>query len=297
MTDDPPNRPSRLRRILTHWVVRLILTMALFMVLVIPLARLAFRLSTDPIIVQEIAGTAAALGAIAIMTLLVERRPLAEVGLGLRGLPPQWLGGFAMGAGYMLACVATMALLGGYRVTGVSFALGPLLAGLLLHVGVGLFEEGLFRGILFRLLEEGLGSWAALTITAVLFGAIHLSNPAGTLWGAAAIMIEAGVVLGAVYMATRSLWFVSGLHTAWNFLQGPVFGFNISGSNIATESLLTPSIQGPELLTGGAFGIEASLIAVLIGLALGVWLVARVARGGKTLRPLLWRGGINRLGR
>jgi hypothetical protein len=96
-------------------------------------------------------------------------------------------------------------------------------------------------------------------------------------------------------MATRSLWFVAGLHTAWNFLQGPIYGFNISGSGLTTESLLVPSIQGPELLTGGVFGIEASLIAVLLGLALGVWFAVRAARGGKTLRPLLWRGGINRL--
>ncbi|MEI7771701.1 MAG: CPBP family intramembrane glutamic endopeptidase [Chloroflexales bacterium] len=294
-SEAPAARPPLLRRILTHWVVRLILTTALFTVLTALLGLALALLRVPPtLLVQELGGAAGVLVAIAVITLLVERRPLAEVGLGLRGLPPQWARGFALGAGYMLACVATLALLGGYRVAGASFALGPLLLALLLQVAVGLFEEGLFRGVLFRLLEEGLGSWAALAITAVIFGAAHLSNPGGTLWGAAAITIEAGVVLGAAYMATRSLWFVSGLHTAWNFLQGPIFGFNISGSNIVTESLLRPSIQGPELLTGGAFGIEASLIAVAVGLALGVWFVARVARGGMTLRPLLWRGGINR---
>ncbi|NTW02788.1 MAG: CPBP family intramembrane metalloprotease, partial [Oscillochloris sp.] len=126
-------------------------------------------------------------------------------------------------------------------------------------------------------------------------GVAHILNPEATLWGALAITIEAGILFGTAYMFTRSLWFVFGLHTAWNFLQGPVFGINISGSNLVHESLLIPSIQGPDLLTGGAFGIEASLVAVLLGLALGIWYAVRVVRAGRTMRPLLWRGGINRL--
>ncbi|NNJ10385.1 CPBP family intramembrane metalloprotease [Chloroflexales bacterium ZM16-3] len=238
-----------------------------------------------------------AFGAISLVTRLAERRSMAEIGMGLRELPGRWLRGFAVGAGFMMACAVILALLGGYRVTAVSLALGPLLYGLLLHMAVGLFEEGLFRGILFRLLEEGLGSWAALTITAAIFGAAHLMNPQATLWGAAAIAIEAGVLLGAAYMLTRSLWFVAGLHAAWNFTQGPVLGFNISGSGMTTESLLVPAIQGPDLLTGGVFGIEASLIAVLLGLALGVWFAVRAARGGQTVRALLWRGGVARVGK
>ncbi|MBX0329730.1 CPBP family intramembrane metalloprotease [Oscillochloris sp. ZM17-4] len=295
-TSETTSPPSLLRRIVTHWVVRLLLTAGAFVLLIIPLGLAGFLLAPgiDPLILQEVAGTVAAFGAIALVTRFVERRRMADVGMGLRGLPGQWGRGFALGAGFMAACVVALALLGGYRVTAVSLAVGPLLSGLLLHLGVGLFEEGLFRGILFRLLEEGLGSWAALAITAALFGAAHLANPQATAWGAAAIAIEAGVLLGAAYMATRSLWFVAGLHTAWNFFQGPVFGFNISGSGMTTDSLLTPAIQGPELLTGGVFGIEASLIAVLLGLALGVWFAARAALSGRTARALLWRGGVNR---
>jgi uncharacterized protein len=293
-TDTTASPSSLPRRILTHWVVRTLLTAVVFLVLLVllGLAGLWLLPGRDMLLLQEVAGTLAAFGAIALVTRLVERRPLAEVGAGLRGLPGQWLRGFGLGAGYMLVCVIFMALLGGYRVTAVSLAAGPLLYGLTLHVLVGLFEEGLFRGILFRLLEEGLGSWAALALTAALFGAAHLINPAATLWGAAAIMIEAGVLLGAAYMLTRSLWFVAGLHAAWNFTQGPVLGFNISGSGLTTESLLRPAIQGPELLTGGPFGIEASLISVLLGLALGVWFAARAARQGRTVRALLWRGGV-----
>lgn len=289
---------NALRRILTHWIVRLLLSAVVFVLLIFLAGFLLLNLpvAVDPIVFQELAGTIAALGTIALVTRLVERRPLAEVGLGPRELPGQWGRGFVVGAGFMVACVAVLALLGGYRVAGLSPAPGPLLGGLLLQIGVGLFEEGLFRGILFRYLEEGLGSWAALAITAAIFGAAHLANADATLWGAAAITIEAGILLGAAYMLTRSLWFVAGLHTAWNFFQGPVFGFEISGSGMTFDSLLTPRIQGPELLTGGGFGIEASLIAVLLGLALGMWYAARAARAGRTVRPRLWRGGIAQVG-
>lgn len=296
--DTPPTKPSLLRQIVTHWGTRMLLTMLAFGLLLLLSGALLLGLpvALDPLVFQEIVGTVGALGAIALVTRLVERRPLAAVGMGLRGLPGEWGRGFLVGAGFMAACVAVLALLGGYRVAGLRLALGPLLGGLLLQVGVGLFEEGLFRGILFRLLEEGLGSWAALAITAAIFGAAHLANPGATPWGAAAITIEAGLLLGAAYMATRSLWFVAGLHTAWNFCQGPIFGFEISGSGISFDSLLRPQIQGPELLTGGAFGIEASLIAVLLGLALGVWYAARAIRAGRTVRALLWRTGIARVG-
>ncbi|NTV63323.1 MAG: CPBP family intramembrane metalloprotease [Oscillochloris sp.] len=294
---NPPDQPSLPQRILTHWVVRLLLTGLAFVLLMIVLGLILTQLPIvlSPLAFQELIGTLAALGAIGLVTVLVERRPLRAVGLGWRGMPGQWLRGAAVGAGLMSACVLLLALAGGYRVGGLRLALGPLLSSLLLQVGVGLFEEGLFRGMIFRLLEEGLGSWVALVLSSTLFGAIHLLNPQATPLGAAAIAVEAGVLLAAAYMLTRSLWFVAGLHTAWNFFQGSIFGSNISGSGIQTTSLLVARFEGPELLTGGVFGIEASLIAILLGLALGLWFAVRAARSGRTMRALLWRGGINRV--
>ena len=108
--------------------------------------------------------------------------------------------------------------------------------------------------MLFRFLEEGFGSWIALTVTALFFGLSHLNNPHATVWSAIAIALEAGVSLGAVYMATRSLWFAMGLHTAWNFLQGSIFGVAVSGNGAPTDSLFHPLIQGNQWLTGGALG-------------------------------------------
>lgn len=291
------SEPSRVRRVLLHWVVRLVLLVALTLLLALVFGFVAILLvgAIDEFLAIELGSTIAVGCALALVTLLIERRGLAAIGMGARGLLPQWLRGFALGAAFMLACVGVLALLGGYRVAALRFAAGPLLIAFLTQLFVGLFEEGLFRGVFFRLFEEGLGSWVALVVSAAFFGAVHLANPQATAWGAAAIAIEAGLFLGAAYMATRSLWFVAGIHTAWNFFQGAIFGITVSGTGPVEDSLLVPRIAGPELLTGGVFGIEASLIAVLGGLALAAWFAALAVRRGRTLRPLLWRGGINRL--
>ena len=130
-------------------------------------------------------------------------------------------------------------------------------------------------------------------MTALLFGFSHLSNPHATVWSAIAIALEAGISLGAVYMATRSLWFAMGLHTAWNFLQGTIFGVAVSGNGAPTDSLFRPLIQGNPWLTGGAFGIEASVIAVGLGLGLGLYLLVHAVRQKRIMRGLWRRGGIN----
>lgn len=292
----PSSHRSLAYRILTHWLARFFLTFALYILLVVLIDWPVFTLLGLPetVFLDMLTGSIAVLGAIAVVTLLIEQRPLRAVGLGLQGLLPQWGRGFAVGAAYLLFCVIVLTVAGAYRVEAVNPALGPLLAGLALHVAIGLFEEGLFRGIIFRLFEEGLGSWVAILLSAALFGAMHMGNPEATVWGAAAIAIEAGLLLGAAYMLTRSMWFVAGLHTAWNFVQGPVFGFTISGSELVEESLLVPAVDGPAWLTGGAFGLEASVVAVLGGLVLAIVFAVLAVRRGQVMKPLLWRAGINR---
>ena len=282
------------RRILLHWVVRLLITWFAFGLLTwASIAGLeALSVEIGPI-VSVGALAVCTLLAVFVVTRLIERRNLAEIGLGLRRFVMDWLKGAGVGAAYLCASVGILALLGGYRITGVAFAGEALAGGLLLHFFVGVFEETLFRGILFRFLEEGFGSWVALTITALVFGFMHLSNPNATVWSASAIALEAGILFGAVYMATRSLWVAMGMHTAWNFLQGTIFGVAVSGVGAPTDSLFKPVIQGNPWLTGGAFGIEASVIAVVLGLGLGIHLLVYAVRQKRIMRGLLWRGGIN----
>jgi hypothetical protein len=180
-------------------------------------------------------------------------------------------------------------------VVGIAFALGVykivgggnfsgMLAAL---VGVAMVpaftEELLFRGILFRWIEEFAGSWVALGLTSALFGLAHILNPGATWFSSLAIAVEAGLLLGAVYMLTRSLWMPIGLHAAWNFVEGPVFGVPVSGG--PASGAIRASITGPQLLSGGPFGLEGSVIAVVVATSAGVWFLRLAIKRGELVRP------------
>jgi membrane protease YdiL (CAAX protease family) len=144
-------------------------------------------------------------------------------------------------------------------------------------------EELLFRGILFRWIEEFAGSWAALVVTSALFGLAHIVNPNATWFSSFAIAVEAGLLLGGAYMLTRNLWMPMGLHAAWNFTQGFIFDVPVSGS--AQNGLVAAKLSGPTLLSGGGFGLEASVIALVIATAAGLWLVWRAVSLGELVQP------------
>ena len=139
--------------------------------------------------------------------------------------------GLGLGAGLLVfsLAVAVAAVLGVYRITGPGDAsdLLPALVGPALFAAVS--EELIFRGIFFRWIEDFGGSWMALLVTSALFGAAHLHNPNASVIAAVGIAFEAGVMLGAAYMLTRSLWMPMGLHAAWNFTQGEIFDIPVSG--------------------------------------------------------------------
>ena len=144
-------------------------------------------------------------------------------------------------------------------------------------------EELLLRGVLFRIVEESLGSWIALALSALVFGVLHALNPGATLASTMAIALEAGVLLAAVYMYTRTLWMPIGLHLGWNFTEGGVFGASVSGGQ--ARGWLASHLQGSDLLTGGAFGPEASLVAVLLCLAAGLAFLVFAVRRGNVVAP------------
>ena len=184
--------------------------------------------------------------------------------------------GLAVGAGFMAAVVLVMTAFGLYRITGAGTDRPLAIISaffLFLYVGVG--EEILFRGVLFRWIDEKWGFVAALTVSALLFGAMHYGQPGATWWSSLAIAIEAGLLLGAAYKYSGTLWLPIGIHWAWNFVQGNVFGFQVSGGD-AGKSLLQATVNGPDCLTGGAFGAEASIITVILGLGLSVWYLWRI---------------------
>jgi membrane protease YdiL (CAAX protease family) len=228
-----------------------------------------------------------ALGTLVIVGRLIERHTFAELGFG-RGFLRDIGIGLALGAGVISLVIGLLALFGWYQVIGpgtlVGAGLVTNLSVVLLFLLIAVFEEITFRGLLFRIVENGLGSWGALIVSAIFFGGAHLGNPSATLGSSSAIALEAGVLLGAIYMATRSLWTVIGVHWAWNYFEGPVFGTQVSGNDSA--SLLHSVANGPALWTGGAFGPEAGLFAVIVGGITGVFFIWLAIRRDQVIAPL-----------
>ncbi|HEY0247616.1 MAG TPA: type II CAAX endopeptidase family protein [Gryllotalpicola sp.] len=213
---------------------------------------------------------------------LEARRWPAE--LALRAAAPGLAWGVLLGLALFSAVIAVIALAGGYRVLGIGSIPGAVAYfGAMWTIGVS--EEVIFRGALFRLVEEGAGTWVALAASALVFGGAHLLNAHATVWGALAIAIEAGVLFGAVYAATRTLWLVIGLHFAWNFAEGGIYGAIVSGNDQGTTSILRAGFSGPTLLTGGDFGPEASLVSIIVCLIPAVIFLVLAHRRGR-IRPL-----------
>ena len=203
---------------------------------------------------------------------LAGKRALPDLGIGL-----------AIGFMIMALSVGAAAIADIYNITGRGDS-SQLVHELVTSAIMPAFmEELLFRGILFRWLEEFAGSFVALVLTAAMFGAAHLMNPNATPIAAFGIAIEAGVLLGGAYMLTRSLWLPIGLHAAWNFTQGEIFDVPVSG--LDEHGLVQAKLSGPALLSGGGFGLEASLFAMVIATAAGVWLVWLAAKRGEVVQP------------
>jgi uncharacterized protein len=123
---------------------------------------------------------------------------------------------------------------------------------------------------------------------ALVFGLSHYAPVEGALWGAFAIPMEAGLLLAAAYMVTRRLWIGIGLHMAWNFVQSGVFSGIVSGA-VNQPGLLKSTVEGPAILTGGNFGLEASIVAVLVCTGAGILMLVLAIRSGHVLRPVWQR--------
>jgi membrane protease YdiL (CAAX protease family) len=224
--------------------------------------------------------TAIVILAYSVYVRIIERRVVTELS-GANAVRELGLG-LALGAMLFCLTIGILAAVGVYHVTGSNGWL-IMLASVPGFVLGGVFEEVLIRGILFRILERWLGSWVALSISAVIFGVLHLLNPGAGLLNAAAISIEAGVLLAAAYMLTRRLWLCIGTHIAWNFTEGGFFSVAVSGGE--SKGLLQAKMVGPDWLTGGAFGAEASAVALAICVTAGIILLVLAVKRGHVVAP------------
>ncbi|MDO8943913.1 MAG: CPBP family intramembrane metalloprotease [Desulfobacterales bacterium] len=213
---------------------------------------------------------------------LIERRPVSE--LSFPGMGRELGAGLLVGFGLFTACILILMLLGVYRVDDINpwTYLMPMLP---MAISSGVLEELLYRGVIFRVLEEYVGSWIALAVASLFFGLRHMGNPDATLLGALFITVEAGVLLAAAFMVTRRLWLSIGFHMSWNYAQAAIFSGAVSGVPMP-PGLVANTVAGPDLLTGGAFGVEASVVAFLLCTATGIALLAMAVRRGTIISPI-----------
>lgn len=204
----------------------------------------------------------------------IERRQPSE--LSTHGMARELGAGLLLGTGLVAATFAILALAGIYCVAGsnpLRFALLTPLAELVL---VGMTEEMVFRGVIFGVLQRALGNKAAIGISTLLFSLAHLPNDGISILAVLAIAAY-GVLQAALYMRTRRLWICIGTHVAWNYCVSQVFSSTVSGHS-ASAGLLRSTLVGDTMLTGGVFGVEGSLVTVLvISGAAAFWLRHRIA--------------------
>lgn len=196
--------------------------------------------------------------------------------------------GLGLGTLLFLATVAVLVASGSYRLTGTG-DWTVLLKSFTEMVFVALVEEILFRGVLFRIPERALGSWAALVLSAFIFALAHVPNEGATLLAVANTAL-AGLMFAAAYLATRRLWLAIGAHFAWNFISDGVFSLPTSGH--PARGLLQGQLSGPDWLTGGAYGPEASVVTCIVWGIATVFLLRHAIRAGRILpRPRAGKGG------
>jgi uncharacterized protein len=286
-TTDHTEHKSIARRCLEFPLTRLILMMAPLFVLIWVSGNIMVKFKDAPLVSLALVALVdvVALAAYFYFVRFVERRSVTE--LGVSQLPRELAIGGLIGAGLYTACVLILMVLGIYRIDGL-YPLSYMLPAMAMALSSGVLEELIFRGVLFRIVEESLGSWISLFISSFVFGFIHLINPAGTVMGALFISIEAGVLLGAAYMLTRRLWMSIGFHIAWNYTQSGVFSGIVSGSD-TDPGLIKATIDGPKYLTGGSFGLESSLVAFCLCTTTGVIMLVLAVRKGRIVPPFWQR--------
>ena len=222
-----------------------------------------------------------------------DRRPISDLGL-------QWSArwwrdltfGLLLGALLMFSIFLVELALGWVTIEGVFFTSQPFPFGvafltfLVLFAFVGSYEELMSRGYQLKNLAEGLNFGPvgrkvavllALLISAVIFGLLHAGNPSATTLSTFNIFL-AGVFLSVPVLLTDELAISIGAHIAWNFFQGNVFGFPVSGNTVFRTTVIDVAQGGPDLWTGGAFGPEAGLLgiaAMIVGSLLMIWWVKR----------------------
>lgn len=216
----------------------------------------------------------------AVLVLRWRNLPLSLLGMSLRGRGKDLLAGLGVAVLLYAVGFGTSLLMGTVEIASVQWIPRDLLGTLLFFLLVAVTEEVMLRGfVLGRMLSAGMNRFVALFLSSALFSAMHLFNPNFALLPFVNILL-AGCLLGASFLYTRNLCFPVVLHWFWNWLQGPVLGYEVSGMD-SGETLLTLRLTGSDLLTGGSFGFEGSLLCTVLLVVGTLAIVAYYERRGR----------------
>lgn len=256
------DKPTLASRLMSNPVVRIVLGLVLTfapvpltMIVASQLVAKAYRIAWP----QLLAAVLVWLGYRFYVRRIEKRQPTE---LATPGMAREVGAGLLLGAGLVVASFAALAVLGAYRPGGVNPLSFMMLLPLAELVLVGMAEEMMFRGVIFGVIERSLGSKPAIALSALLFSLSHLPNEGVSVLAMAALAAY-GVLQAALYMKTRRLWICIGTHVAWNYCVSTVFSSTVSG-HAASDGLLRGELVGNTVLTGGVFGVEGSLIVVLL---------------------------------
>lgn len=193
----------------------------------------------------------------------VERRPFVELGLVVKGHAKDLLYGTLVAVLlYMIGFGCSLAL-GVVKVESFHLDWSSLTISWIFFLMVALTEEIMVRGyVLGRLLQTRLNKFVSLFISSLFFAALHIFNPNVALLPMVNLLL-AGMLLGASMLYVRNLCFPIALHLFWNWIQGPILGYQVSGNDFGT-SLLKLHLSQANVLNGGAFGFEGSLICTVL---------------------------------
>lgn len=208
----------------------------------------------------------AAYGLVWVYRVYIDRKSFISLGFSLNHIGSLFYGlvwGIVLiGIGFL-----TLYLSGYLTITKIILPINSLIQYFLIFLFAAVVEEIVFRGYILANLMDSIDKYISLGIAALLFTTLHFLNPNTSTLSVVNILL-AGFLLGVYYIHRRGLWFPIGLHFAWNFFQGPVFGFEVSG--LKMESIINQTVQGNELLSGGEFGFEGSIIATILIILAGV---------------------------
>ena len=233
-------------------------------------------------LVMSLLQITASFASIWFMMTIFNKEPLTNIGLSIKDRAQEMLVGLGAALLFIGGIFLILWILGAITVTGV-VGLKPEVMIVSLMLFVAAFDEEIvFRGYVLNNLMDSMNRWWALGISSAVFALMHAGNP--NVWSTFVPMSElfaAGFILGISYTFTKNLWFPTFFHFGWNFFQG-LFGFEISGLNVDSWKVLAHENSGqvPDIISGGSFGIEGSVISLTLTI-LGTYAIYRYYTDGQ----------------